>query len=46
MDPQLARSKDMSGVSVADAGAKKKDTVDFERLYRSGRDDVNRARAG
>ena len=49
MDPQLARSKGMSEVSeapVADAGAEEKATVDFERLYRSSRDDVYAYAAG
>jgi RNA polymerase sigma factor (sigma-70 family) len=49
MDPQLARSKGMSEVSealVADAGAEEKTTVDFERLYRSSRDDVYAYAAG
>jgi RNA polymerase sigma-70 factor (ECF subfamily) len=49
MDPRLARSKGMSEVSealVADAGAEEKTTVDFERLYRSSRDDVYAYAAG
>ncbi len=49
MDPRLARSKGMSEVSeapVADAGAEEKTTVDFERLYRTSRDDVYAYAAG
>jgi len=49
MDPQLGRSKGMSEVSealVADPGAEEKTPVDFERLYRSSRDDVYAYAAG
>jgi RNA polymerase sigma factor (sigma-70 family) len=46
MDPRLARSKSMSEALVADAGAAEKTLVDFERLYRSSRDDVYAYAAG
>jgi RNA polymerase sigma-70 factor (ECF subfamily) len=46
MDPQLARSKGMSEALVTDAGAEERTMVDFERLYRSSRDDVYAYAAG
>ena len=49
MDPRLASSKGMSEVSevlVANTGTGEETTVDFERLYRSSRDDVYAYAAG
>jgi RNA polymerase sigma-70 factor (ECF subfamily) len=46
MDPQLARSKGMSEAAVVEVESPRQGELDFERLYRSSRDDVYAYAAG
>jgi RNA polymerase sigma factor (sigma-70 family) len=46
MDPQLGRSKGMSEAAVAEVDSPHRGDLDFERLYRSSRDDVYAYAAG